>query len=136
MVTSEERRNIIELTARDHFVPWSKGLFFLERGACPYLKDGMCSVQAVKPFVCQIFPFVPRVVNGEVWLFCVGECSAAKKLPAGFTEKALRLAQEFFRDRNPQDYVDYWNQNKVGDFDEQRVVLKVKVCTGESRSGG
>jgi Fe-S-cluster containining protein len=127
MVTSEERRKIVGLTAQNHFVRWSEDLFFLERGPCPYLKDGLCSVQEVKPFVCQIFPFVPRVVDGEFWLFCVGECDAASKLPAGFTERALQLAQEFFRNRTAQNYANYWNQNKVGDFDEQRVVLKIKV---------
>jgi hypothetical protein len=136
MVTSEERREIIALTAQDHFVHWSEELFFLERGPCPYLKDGLCSVQEVKPFVCQIFPFVPRVVDGEFWLYCVGECSAASNLPAGFTAKALRLAQVFFRNRSPRDYADYWNRNKVGDFDEQLVVFRVKVFPDESGSGG
>lgn len=131
MVSEWERLRIITLTERDHFVHWSDDLFYLERGPCPYLENGRCSVQEVKPFVCQIFPFVPRVVDGEIWLFCVAECGAASKLPAGFTERALRMAREFFRDRRLEDYAEYWNQNKLGDFDDKHVVFRVKVFGGE-----
>lgn len=131
MVTGEERCRITGLTAQDHFTHWADDLFYLERGVCPYLKNGLCSVQEFKPFVCQIFPFSPRVVNGELWLFCVGECEAASRLPAGFTERAIQLAQQFFRNRPPEDYAEYWNQNKTGDFDDQRVVFKVKVFGSE-----
>jgi Fe-S-cluster containining protein len=131
MVSSAERHQIVDLTTRDHFVHWADDLFYLERGTCPYLKNGLCSVQEFKPFVCQIFPFSPRVVDGELWLFCVGECEAASKLPPGFTERAIRLAQQFFRDRLPGDYAEYWNQNKLGDFDDEQVTVRVKVFDNE-----
>jgi len=127
MVAAEERDRIIALTGQDYFVPWAKGLFYLERGPCPYLKNGLCSVQEIKPYVCQIFPFVPRVDEGELWLFCVGECDAASRLPLGFTEKARRLSQEFFGIRHPKDYAEYWNQNKGADFDDACTVFKVPV---------
>ena len=136
MVIGEERHRIVSSRGEDHFVHWSEDLFFLERGPCPYLKNGLCSVQEIKPFVCQIFPFVPRVVDGEFWLFCVGECEAASRLPVGFTERAIRLAREFFRNRRSQDYAEYWNQNKIGDFDEHLLIFKVKVFTDEAGSEG
>ena len=127
MATRQERRRIIDLTARDHFVRWADDLFYLERGSCPYLKDGLCSVQEIKPFVCQIFPFAPRVVEGELWLYCVGECLAATNLPPGFTEKAVTLARAFFQNRPFAEYADYWNKNKIGDFDDDQLVFRVKV---------
>jgi len=49
------------------------------------------------------------------------------KVACRFYRKAIRLAQEFFRNRHPQDYAEYWNQNKVGDFNDQQVAFKVKV---------
>lgn len=128
MATSEERETIVKFSGSDHFVLWREGLWYLDRGVCPYLKDGLCSVQQVKPFACQIFPFVPRVVDGQLWLYCVGECDAASHLPPGFTEKAVRLARTFFAGISLDKYEDYWNENKIGDFDEERVQFRVRVA--------
>lgn len=127
MVTEEEREQIIAYSLKDHFVHWRSDVYYLDKGVCPYLKNGLCSVQEVKPFVCQIFPFVPRVVDGEFWLYCVSECEAGRNLPPGFTDKAKALAQVFFANRSAKEYADYWNRNKIGDFDEREVTLKIKV---------
>lgn len=127
MATAEEREEIIKYSAKDHFRHWKGDLYYLDKGQCPYLRSGLCSVQPVKPFICQIFPFVPRVVDGQFWLYCVGECDAGPKLSPQFIEKAITLAQVFFANRRPEDYMDYWDQNKMGDFDDGRVVFKVKV---------
>lgn len=131
MVSEKEKEQIVQYSGKDHFIHWANDLYFLDKGTCPYLKDGFCSVQEVKPFVCQIFPFVPRVVDSEFWLFCVVKCDASKKLPACYAEKAKALAQAFFANRKPEVYARYWNQNKVGDFNDDEVVLKLKVYDKE-----
>jgi Fe-S-cluster containining protein len=127
MVIDEERKAIVDYSGKDHFVHWQDDIYYLDKGPCPYLKNGLCSVQEVKPFVCQIFPFVPRVVDGEFWLYSAGECDAAVKLSEHFIERAKALARAFFSGRTPEQYAQYWNQNKQGDFDEAKVVLKLKV---------
>ncbi|TWT40531.1 Flagellin N-methylase [Phycisphaerae bacterium RAS1] len=127
LVLGTERERIIQFTRLDAMHYWADDVYFLERGACPYLKEGRCSVQDVKPLICRIFPFVPRVVAGEFWLFCVGECDAAHCLPAGFVEQARKLARAFFLGRDPLQYGRYWDENKLGDFDDARVVMRVRV---------
>lgn len=127
LVSRAERDRITGLTGIDAFRRWSKDMFFLDRGTCQYLKSGRCSVQDVKPFVCQIFPLVPRVVDGELWLYCVSECDAAARLPSGFVENACQLTRRFFADKNLSEYEEYWRENKIGDFDDDRVVLRVRV---------
>jgi Fe-S-cluster containining protein len=127
MATSEERRTVAEFSGSDHFVLWREDLWYLDRGVCPYLKGGLCSVQEVKPFACQIFPFVPRIIDGQLWLYCVGECDAGSHLPEGFTEKAIKLARAFFEGVSLGKYEEYWNENKIGDFDEERVQFRVRV---------
>ena len=127
LVTDEERQRIVNHTGHDHLVRWRDDIYFLDYGVCPYLDHGLCSVQEVKPFVCMIFPYVPRVVDGDFWLFCVAECDVSCKLPAGFTEKAKALAQDFFFGRDPHEYEAYWEDNKKNSFNDSRVVFKVKV---------
>ncbi len=127
MANDEERARIVAHSGVDHFVHWSGDLHYLDRGFCPYLKNGLCSVQDLKPFVCQIFPFVPRVVGGEFWLYCVGECDAAPNLASDFVSNARALAQAFFANRMPQDYARYWSENKTRDFDDLIVLFKIKV---------
>lgn len=127
LAVNSERERIVAYSGRDHFVHWADDIYYLDRGTCPYLKAGRCSVQDVKPFVCQIYPFVPRVVDGQFWLFCVWECDAGRKLTPSFIENARTLAQEFFTNRRPEDYAEYWEQNKIGDFDDDRVLFKVRV---------
>jgi Fe-S-cluster containining protein len=127
LAVESERERIIAYSGQDHFVHWADDIYYLDRGTCPYLKANRCSVQDVKPFVCQIYPFVPRVVDGQFWLFCVWECDAGKKLTSDFVENARTLARQFFSSRRPEVYVEYWAQNKIGDFDDDRVLFKVKV---------
>lgn len=135
LATATERERIVAATGFDGFTHWAGDFFFLERGPCPYLSLGRCSVQTWKPFVCQIFPFVPRVVDGDFWLYCVGECDAAKRLPRDFIERSKRLARSFFADCDPYAYARYWNDNKIGDFDEEKTVMKIRVFD-ESTPGG
>jgi Fe-S-cluster containining protein len=126
-ISLDERAKIIALTGIDKFVHWADDVYYLEKGTCPYLTGGRCGVQAVKPFVCQIYPFVPRVIEGELWLCCVGECDAGPKLSLAFIEKARLMAQRFFSNRKEEDYAAYWQENKIGDFDDDIIVFKVKV---------
>lgn len=132
LVTNEERQRIIALTGISRFEHWDDDFFYLHKGPCPYLKEGLCSVQEVKPFVCRIFPFVPRVVDGEYWLYCVGECEGAAKLSPPFIRKARALAQRFFADRDPAKYALYWNENKIDDFDDSRMIVKIRVFEDDS----
>src|SRR5437899_9553156 len=60
LVRRDEMEHILVANHRDHFSRWSENIYFLDRGPCAYLRGGLCSVQAVKPFVCEVFPFVPR----------------------------------------------------------------------------
>lgn len=128
VATNIERRRIVQSSGSDHFIHWRRDLYYLERGQCPYLEDGLCSVQEVKPFACLVYPFVPRVVEGELWLYRVSECSCASRLPDGFQMNAVRLAKLFFSGRELSEYEEYWNENKVGDFDEDHIIEKVRVA--------
>ncbi len=127
MVTAKERVRIVKRTGNDSFVHWRGDLFYLDHGTCAYLVDGLCSVQKYKPFICQIFPLVPRVVDGQLWLYSVGECETSAMLPPGFLEKAKALAKNFFSVRSIKDYADYWNQNKTGDFNNQQIVFRERI---------
>jgi len=127
LATDVERTRIMQLAGADHFVPWKDNIYYLPDGPCPYLRGQRCSVQDVKPFVCQIFPFVPRVIDGEFWLLCVGECDAARTLPSEFVPRVQALARDFLLNWTPAQYEEYWLQNKQGDFDDTRVTLKIKV---------
>ena len=126
LCTEEERSKIIELGGCDPFVK-EKFYYYLDRGTCPLLKNGLCSVQEVKPFVCLIFPFFPLVIDGEVWLYCAVECPAEDYLTKKFIQNARILAQDFFSEFPVEDYAQYWKTHKVGDFDESKVTLKIRV---------
>ena len=126
LCTSQERAKIIDLQGRDPFVE-NEFYYYLDQGPCPLLTAGLCSVQVVKPFVCFIFPFLPLVIGSELWLHCATECPAAPYLTAEFIQNARLLAQNFFSEFPVQDYARYWKTHKVGDFDESKVTLKVRV---------
>jgi Fe-S-cluster containining protein len=130
LITDTERHAIMTVSGRDALHQWSETLHYLERGPCPYLRDGRCSVQIVKPFVCLIFPLVPRVLDGVFWLVSVGECDAATHLSPEFIRRARKLAQTFFAEWKPEDYEAYWNANKIGDFDETHARFIVPVFDG------
>lgn len=126
LCTEEERNRIVEISGHDPFIQ-ENFYYYLERGTCPLLKDGLCSVQEVKPFVCLIFPFFPVVAGGEVWLYCASECPAAPYLTSKFIENARMLAQDFFSIFPIPDYAEYWKTHKTEDFNESKVTLKIKV---------
>lgn len=130
LVSAAERRTIVEMAGYDALVPWSPDWNYLDRGVCPYLRDGRCSVQEAKPFVCLIFPFVPRVFDGEFWLVSVGECAASTRISPAFIDRARQLARSFFAGIRPEIYEAYWNANKFGDFDDARISLKIRVFDG------
>lgn len=127
MVSSAERAQITTFAGVDYFVPWSETLWYLDRGRCGYLLQGRCSVQAIKPFVCQIYPLVPRVIDGALWLLLVDECPGAGKISPGFIDRAVCLTRTFFKDLPLDEYAEYWAMNKVGDFDDGRVRQRILV---------
>ena len=111
----------------DYSRRWSEDIHYLDHGPCAYLQEGLCSVQAVKPFVCQIFPFVPRAELGTWWLYLVSECPAQPLIPAEFITRAVELAKGTLKAWDLQEYESYWNENKVGDFRDDRVRLLIPV---------
>jgi Fe-S-cluster containining protein len=127
MASDEEVGIITKYSGENHFIHWQGPIHYLERGPCGYLKEGRCSVQEVKPFVCMIYPFVPRVIDGELWLYSVGECDASTKLTEEFIDNARLLARDFFSNVDVKLYEEYWNQNKLGDFDDQLLQFRVPV---------
>ncbi|MEZ5358284.1 MAG: YkgJ family cysteine cluster protein [Candidatus Zixiibacteriota bacterium] len=130
MVTADEKSRIVEHSGSDHLFNWHGDIYFLERGECPYLSEGLCSVQDVKPFVCMIFPYVPVVIDDSLWLYLVSECEYASRISKSFTEKAIRLTRQFFKHLSLDEYSRYWNENKIGDFNEERIIAKIKVIDG------
>jgi len=127
IISAPERDDLLSNRSRDPFLRWSSNIYYLERGPCVFHENGRCAVQALKPFVCRIFPFVPRVAFGTWWLFLVSECPAAIALDSEFVARALSLARATLQCWNLQDYASYWSANKVGDFDEERVLWRVPV---------
>lgn len=127
MASPEERVQIVDFAGADHFVQWNDSLYYLDVGTCGYLRAGRCSVQEIKPFVCKIYPLVPRVVGGGLWLYLVGECPASYVISSEFIERALALTRTFFGNLPFEEYEKYWECNKVGDFDDTRVQQRILV---------
>jgi Fe-S-cluster containining protein len=108
LVSSEERKRIVEFSGRDYFsqVRLASGVAYHIIGRnrdgtlrdttsqrCPYLDDDRrCSVQEVKPLDCLTYPIKPTPLGNTgrlTWLLDT-RCSAAR----GLSKRYVRLAME------------------------------------------
>jgi Fe-S-cluster containining protein len=94
----EERENIIKATKMG-FLQRRKvfekcGDYYIIRGdTCPFLKDGGCSIEPVRPLNCRISPLVLTRQGKDAEWIVSPECPSAHKIPYEFVERAKELGQ-------------------------------------------
>jgi uncharacterized protein len=72
--------------------------------SCHFLKNGGCSIHAVKPTQCRIFPFWPELVDSRrEWLKTARYCPGIGRGPLIQIRKANELADEM-RQSHPAMY--------------------------------
>lgn len=71
-----------------------RGNYYIIKGnTCPFLKDGSCSVEQVKPLNCRIFPLALTHQGKDAEWAVSPECPQFKKVPYEFVEHAKELGQ-------------------------------------------
>ncbi len=82
-----------------------RGDYYIIKGSvCPFLKDGQCSVEPVKPLNCRIFPLALTHQGKDAEWAVSPECPSYRKVPREFVEHAKELAQpllERHREKGP-----------------------------------
>jgi len=109
VVLPEERENIIMgarlgvLQRRRVFE--KRGDYYIIRGEiCPFLKDGKCSIEEVRPLNCRIFPLVLEHQGRDAEWAISPECPSSNNVPYEFVERAKNLGQpllEKHREKGP-----------------------------------
>ncbi len=98
VVLPEERDNIIKAARMGFFhqrrVFEKRGNYYIIRGeTCPFLKDGDCSIDPVRPLNCRIFPLALTQQGKDAEWAVSPECPEFKKVPYEFVERAKDLGQ-------------------------------------------
>ncbi|MGQ9478877.1 MAG: YkgJ family cysteine cluster protein [Thermoproteota archaeon] len=60
-LSEEEVSRIITMfpSFKPYFSPEGRVILLNEKGFCPFLKNGLCSIHKFKPALCRIYPFYP-----------------------------------------------------------------------------
>ena len=98
VVLPEEMKSISRAAKMGFFqrrkVFQKRGNYYIIKGnACPFLKEGLCSVEQVKPLNCRIFPLALTHQGKDAEWAVSPECPQSKKVPFEFVEHAKELAQ-------------------------------------------
>ena len=109
VVLPEEMKNMARTAKMGFFqrrkVFQKRGDYYIIKGdVCPFLKDGLCSVEPVKPLNCRIFPLALTHPGKDAEWGVSPECPAFSKVPVEFVEHAKRLGQpllERHREKGP-----------------------------------
>ena len=109
VVLPEEMKNMAMAAKMGFFqrrkVFQKRGDYYIIKGdVCPFLKDGLCSVEPVKPLNCRIFPLALTHPGKDAEWGVSPECPAFNKVPVEFVEHAKRLGQpllERHREKGP-----------------------------------
>jgi Fe-S-cluster containining protein len=71
-----------------------RGDYYIIKGtSCPFLKDGLCSIEHVKPLNCRIFPLALTHQGKDAEWAISPECPSYSKVPREFVERAKELAK-------------------------------------------
>jgi Fe-S-cluster containining protein len=98
VVLPEERENIIK-AARMGFLRRRKvfekrGDYYIIRGdTCPFLKEGACSIEPVRPLNCRVFPLALTHQGKDAEWALSPECPSIHKVPFEFVEQARELGK-------------------------------------------
>lgn len=100
-ITEKERDKISKLGFKNVFI--CQGKFYdlkTKNDKCPFLENGLCSVQSAKPLVCKIWPVFP-IFRGNKRKFIVLECPLTKHLSKEDMKKlkilAKRVSKELYK---------------------------------------
>ncbi len=65
---------------------------------CLFHRENRCSIHAVKPVQCRVFPFWPEIIESEAaWNETAGRCPGMNRGPLIQIEKAREISQEMLR---------------------------------------
>lgn len=70
------------------------GYFILERDPCPFLKNGKCSIEEIKPLCCRLFPLVLSPEGGKFSWAISDECPLGDKVPKSYIRKARAIGKK------------------------------------------
>lgn len=98
VILPHERDNIIVKTKmgilkRRRVFSKRDGFYIVNGDPCPFLKDGACSLEEIKPLNCRIFPLALTHQGKEAEWDVSPECPACNKLSYEFIDQAKRLGQ-------------------------------------------
>jgi Fe-S-cluster containining protein len=98
VVLPHERENIIKATGigflQQRRIFSKRSEYYIVKGdPCPFLKDKSCSIEAVKPLNCRIFPLALTHTGKDAEWDVSPECPSHKKISYEFIENAKKLGQ-------------------------------------------
>jgi Fe-S-cluster containining protein len=98
VVLPEERENIIMAARLGFFqrmrIFEKRGDYYIIRGeTCPFLKEGKCSIEEVRPLNCRIFPVALAHQGKDAEWTVSPECPSCNDVPYEFIERAKKLGQ-------------------------------------------
>jgi len=62
--------------------------FIIDSDPCVFLKNGECSIEAVKPVCCRVFPLVLQSEGREFHWVVSENCPMKRQIPADYVRKA------------------------------------------------
>lgn len=83
--TNRLKNYLQEIEGKNHFI------IPRDEKGCPYLNNGMCEIQEVKPVDCQIYPMNPIEVDKRIELSVSESCPAKHLLNPAYERGALEL---------------------------------------------
>ena len=122
-----ERDLIVKKTGTDPFKKLGNLFYCLE--PCPFLLDGKCSINEIKPIDCKIFPVIPSKKGDKIIYEVDLDCPAAEKLPESFLQEVLELGKEYIKQFSKEDL--QVMHKKFGDILKKRKYAKIaEIKTG------
>jgi Fe-S-cluster containining protein len=90
-ILPEERESVARRAGflKRRFIKKEGGHYVIDTNPCMFLKNGLCSIEVVKPIGCKVFPMVLSRGEGKPGWTISGECPLCNRIPDDFREKAV-----------------------------------------------
>ena len=102
IVLKEEKKKIIKYTRMGILKRWKifkkHGAHYIINGTpCPFLKNGKCSIEPVKPLNCRIYPLIIIFKGNRPEWALDKECPAVPYLTKSFIEEAKMKGESLMK---------------------------------------
>ncbi|RLJ00472.1 MAG: hypothetical protein DRP03_00060 [Candidatus Aenigmatarchaeota archaeon] len=67
--------------------------YVIDKSPCPFLKEGKCSIEPIKPINCRIYPLVIMIKNNKPSWHISDDCPAAEHLDEEFIKNAKKAGR-------------------------------------------